>query len=96
MPFGLDWSTVPAPYRDVGLVDVVLSSLLGDEEHLVKEEQHPGVLGTLDLEGSLQHQLSIRSEVRTLPVDQERLDLLHTHTHLIVSRSPKHSLGTQH
>lgn len=41
------------PYRDVGLVDVVFPSFLGNEEHLVKEEECAGVLGPLDMKGAL-------------------------------------------
>ena len=63
------------------LVDVVLAPLLGDEEHLVEQEEGPCVLGPVDVEAPLQHQLPVRGEVRTLPVNQQGLDLLHTHTH---------------
>lgn len=60
----------------MGLVDVMLSSLLGDEEHFVEEEQRPLVLCTVDVEGSLEDQLAVGGEVRPFPVDQQRLDLL--------------------
>lgn len=40
-------------YRDVSLVDVVLSPLLGDDEDLVEEEEGSRVLGPVHVEGSL-------------------------------------------
>lgn len=72
-------------YRDVGLVDVVLASLLGNEEHPLEEEEAASVLGSQDMKGAFQHQLPIGGQVRTLPIDQKRLDLLQaeedTHRH---------------
>lgn len=63
-------------YRDVGLVDVMLSSLLGNEEHPFEEEEAASVLGPQDMKGAFQHQFSVGGQVRTLPIDQKRLDLL--------------------
>lgn len=60
----------------MGLVDIMLSSLLGDEEHFVKEEQRPFILCTVDVEGSLEDELTVCSEVRPFPVDEEGLNLL--------------------
>lgn len=72
-------------YRDVGLVHVVLSSFLGNEQHPLEEEEAASVLGSQDMKGAFQHQLSIGGQVRTLPIDQKRLDLLEegqdTHRH---------------
>lgn len=67
-------------YRDEGFEDVVLPSFLGDEQHLVKEEQGALVLGAVEPEGSLENELSVCGQVRTLPVEQQRLDLLHGDT----------------
>lgn len=60
----------------MGLVDVVLSSSLGNEEHPLEEEEAASVLGPQDMKGAFQHQLSGGGQVGTLPVDQKRLDLL--------------------
>lgn len=67
------------PYGDVGLVDVVFPSFLGNEEHPLEEEESSGVLRPQHMKGALQHQLSVGGQVRTLPVDEERLDLLQMH-----------------
>lgn len=72
------------------LVDVVLPSLLGNEEHLFEEEECAGVLGPQDMKGAFQHQLSIGGQVRTLPVDQKRLDLLQMHMR---AHAPIHTLS---
>lgn len=61
------------------LVDVVFPSLLGNEEHLFEEEECTSVLCPQDMKGTLQHQLSIGGQVRTLPVDQKGLYLLQMH-----------------
>lgn len=58
------------------LVDIMLSSLLGDEKHFVKEEQSSLILCTVDMEGSLEDELTICSEVWPFPVDEEGLNLL--------------------
>lgn len=63
------------------LVDVVFSSFLGNEEHPFEEEERTGVLRPQDMKGSLQHQLSVGGQVRTLPVYQKRLYLLHMKAH---------------
>lgn len=64
------------PHRDVRLVDIVLAAAFSDEEHAVEQEERPLVLCSMDFEGSLQNQLSVRGQVRTLPVQQQRLNLL--------------------
>lgn len=61
------------------LVDIVFPSLLSNKEHPFEEEECTGVLRPQDMKGALQHQLSIGGQVRTLPVDQERLYLLQIH-----------------
>lgn len=69
------------PHRDVRLVDIVFSTAFGDEQHAVEQEERPLVFSSMDLEGSLQNQFSIRGEVRPFPVQQQRLNLLNdTHT----------------
>lgn len=68
-------------YRDVNLVDVMLSSFLGYEQHLIEQKQGSLVLGPLDVEGSLQNQFTVAGEIRTLPVDEQRLDLLWADQH---------------
>lgn len=60
------------------LVHKMLAAALGDEQHTVKKEERPLIFCPMDLEGSLQDQFSICGEVRTLPVQQQRLDLLDT------------------
>lgn len=54
----------------------MLSSFLGNEEHPLEEEEAASVLGSQDMKGAFKHQLSIGGQVRTLPIDQKRLDLL--------------------
>lgn len=63
-------------YRDVGLIDIMFSSSFGDEEHAVKEKECTLVLGTMDTEGALENQFSICSQIRSLPVYEQRLDFL--------------------
>lgn len=65
-----------AKYHYMGLVDIMLSSFLGDEEHFVKEEESSLILCMGDVEGSLEDELTVRSEVRPFPVDEEGLNLL--------------------
>lgn len=64
-------------YRDISLEDVMFSSFPGDEQHLIKQEEGSLVLGPVDGERSFQNQLSVSGQVRTLPVEEQRLDLLH-------------------
>lgn len=69
-------------YTDVRLVHKMLAAAFGDEQHALKQEECPIIFGTMDLEGPFQDHLSVGSEVRTLPVEQERLDLLrHVNTY---------------
>lgn len=63
-------------YRDVSLVDVMFSSFLGNKQHLMEQKQGSLVLGPVDVKGSVQNQFTIAGEIRTLPVDEQRLDLL--------------------
>lgn len=65
-----------AKYHNMGLVDIVLSSLLGYEEHFVKQEERSLILCSVDVEGSLEDELTVCSEVRPFPVDEEWLNLL--------------------
>lgn len=60
----------------MGLVDVMLSSLLGDEKQFIKKEQRSFVLRTVDVEGSFEDKLTVCSEVGSFPVDEEGLNLL--------------------
>lgn len=63
-------------YQDVGFVCKRVVSLLCDEQQLVKEEERPLVLGTLDAKGAFQHQFPIAGQVWPLPVSEQTLDLL--------------------
>lgn len=67
---------VLAPHRYVRLVDKVFSTSFCDQQHAVEQEKRPLILGSVDFEGSLQNKFSIRGEVRTFPVQQQRLNLL--------------------
>lgn len=58
------------------LVDEVLPAAFSDEQHPVEQEERPFIFGPVNFEGSLQNQFSIRGEVRTFPVQQQRLNLL--------------------
>lgn len=60
----------------MGLVDVVFSPFFRDEEHFLKEEERTGVLRSQHVKGTLQNQLAVGGQVRTLPVDQKGLYLL--------------------
>lgn len=57
-------------------VDELLQPLLGNQQHLVKQEECSLLLHPVHLEGTLQHQLSKPAEVWPGPVHQQRLDLL--------------------
>lgn len=57
-------------------VDKLLQPLLGNEEHLVKQEEGSLLLHSVDLEGAFQNQLSEASEVWAAPVHQQGLDFL--------------------
>lgn len=72
----------------MGLVDIVFSSFLGNEEHSFEEEEAASVLGPQDMKGAFQHQLSIGGQVKTLPIDQKRLYLLQMH----MAAQPTHTL----
>jgi hypothetical protein len=63
-------------YQDVSFVRERVISLLRDEKQSVQEEERPLVLGPLDTEGSLEHQLSIAGQVWALPVGEQALYLL--------------------
>lgn len=63
-------------YQNMGLVNVVFSPFFGDEEHFLKEEECTGVLCSKHMKGTLQYQLTVGGQVRTLPVDQKGLNLL--------------------
>lgn len=66
----------------MGLVEVMLSSLLGDEEDFVKEKKRSLALCTVDVEGSLEDELAVCSEVGSFPVDEQGLDLLQEVRHV--------------
>lgn len=53
----------------MSLVDIMLSSLLGNEEHFIEQEECSLILCAVDVEGSLEDQLAICSEVGPFPVD---------------------------
>lgn len=68
--------TAGSSYEDVRAVDEVLQPLLGDEQHLVKQEEGSLLLHALHLEGTFQNQLPEAAEVRPTPVHQQGLDFL--------------------
>lgn len=55
-------------HQDVSFVGKRVISLLCDEKQLVQEEECPLILGPLDAEGPLKHQLPVAGEVWPLPV----------------------------
>lgn len=57
-------------------VDELLQPLLGDQQHLIEQEECSLLLHSVDLEGTLQNQLPKPTEVRPGPVHQQGLDLL--------------------
>lgn len=63
-------------YRDVGLVYVMFPSAFSDEEHAVEEEECTLVLSPMDTEVAFQYQFSVSGQIRTLPVNKERLNFL--------------------
>lgn len=63
-------------YEYVRAVDELLQPLLGDQQHLVEQEERPLLLHSVDLKGPLQDQLSEAAEVRSGPVHQQGLDFL--------------------
>lgn len=65
-----------SPYKYVRAVDKLLQPLLGDEEHLVKQEEGSLLLHSVNLEGTFQNQLSEATEVWPAPVHQQGLDFL--------------------
>lgn len=64
------------PHQDVTFVLIVFPPFLSDEEDLVKEEECPLVLSAMDPERALQDQLTVGGEIWSLPVDEQRLNLL--------------------
>lgn len=58
-------------HRDVCLVNVVLATALGDEQHAVEEKKRALVLGSVYPEGPLQDQLPVGGQIGTLPVQQQ-------------------------
>lgn len=81
----------------MALIDIVFSSFLGNKKHLFKEEERAGVFRPQHMKGALQNQLSIGGQVRTLPVDQQRLNLLfeRTNKHSAIFSYYKSSLLAQ-
>ncbi len=78
-----DWNLL-CSHRDVRLVDKMFSTAFGDEQHAVEQEERSLVFGSMNFESSLENQLPIRGEVRTFPVEQQRLNLLKlTEKHVI-------------
>ena len=57
-------------------VDELLQPLLGDQQHLVEQEEGSLLLHSVDLEGTFQNQLSKPAQVRPAPVHQQGLDFL--------------------
>lgn len=63
-------------HKDVSAVDELLQTLLGDQQHLIKQEEGSLLLHSVDLEGTFQNQLSKPAEVRPAPVHQLGLNFL--------------------
>lgn len=63
-------------YRDAGLIYVMFSSTFSDEDHTVEEEECTLVLSASDTEVAFEYQLSVSGQIRTLPVNEKRLDFL--------------------
>lgn len=57
-------------YRDVTLVDKVVTPLLGDEQGFVKEEEGLLAAHTVHAERALQDKLPVGGQVWPLPVDE--------------------------
>lgn len=57
-------------------VDKLLQPLLGNEQHLVKQEEGSFLLHPVNFEGTFQNQFSKAAEVWAAPVHQQGLDLL--------------------
>lgn len=57
-------------YRDVTLVDKVVTPLLGDEQGFVKEEEGLLAAHTVHAERALQDKLPVSGQVWPLPVDE--------------------------
>lgn len=76
---GTQWAPHPSPsqppvlipHRDVALVDIVVTTALGDEQGLVKEEEGTVVAHPLCPKCTLQHQLPVACQVRPLPAQQQ-------------------------
>lgn len=60
----------------MSLVDKVVAPLLGDEQCFIKEEESLLVAHTVHTKRALQNELPVDGQVRPLPVDEQRLDLL--------------------
>lgn len=58
-------------HGDVCLVDIVLATALGDEQHALEEEECALVLGSVYPKGPLQDQLPVGGQIGTLPVQQQ-------------------------
>lgn len=58
-------------YRNVTLVDEVITPLLGDEKYLVKEEESSLVAHAVYTEGGFQDQFSKGGQVWSLPVNEQ-------------------------
>lgn len=57
-------------------VDNLFQPFLGDQQHLVKQEEGSLLLHSVHLEGPFQHQFSKTVEVRPSPVHQQGLNFL--------------------
>lgn len=57
-------------------VDELFQPLLGDQQHLIEQEESSFLLHSVDLEGTLQNELPKPTEVRPAPVHQQGLDFL--------------------
>lgn len=57
-------------------VDELFQPFLGDQQHLIKQEEGSLLLHSVHLERTFQNQLSEAAEVRPTPVHQQGLDFL--------------------
>lgn len=63
-------------YKYVRAVDELFQPLLGDQQHLIEQEESSLLLHSMDLEGTLKNQLPKPAKVRPGPVHQQGLDFL--------------------
>lgn len=63
-------------HKYVCAVDKLLQSLLGDQQHLIKQEERSLLFHSLDLKGTFQNQFSKPTEVWSSPIYQQWFNFL--------------------